>query len=144
MLIICLITFLSFISCSRETEPLNFGTDICEHCKMTIMDKKFGGEIITGKGKIYKFDALECQVKFELENFSDERIESYAINFYVPGELINTANSSFVISDNISSPMGGNLGAFSNRSEAKKFIKENGGEIYDLNSLKKKFNKTIN
>ena len=28
------------------------------------MDPKFGGEVITKKGKIYKFDDLHCMVSF--------------------------------------------------------------------------------
>ncbi|MCX8489678.1 MAG: hypothetical protein ORN54_01270 [Cyclobacteriaceae bacterium] len=41
---------LLFISCSTEPEPLVYGTDICHFCKMTLMDKKFGAELVTKKG----------------------------------------------------------------------------------------------
>ena len=44
------ILFLS--SCSAKPEPFNYGKDICADCSMTIMDPKFGAQIITDKGKI--------------------------------------------------------------------------------------------
>ena len=33
-------------------------------CKMTLVDKKFGAEVVTKKGKVYKFDDLNCMIKF--------------------------------------------------------------------------------
>jgi len=39
--------------CTVEPEPLVYGADICHTCKMTLMDPKFGAEIITKNGKPY-------------------------------------------------------------------------------------------
>ncbi len=33
---------------------------------MLITDNKYGAELITTKGKIYKFDSMECLVEFSL------------------------------------------------------------------------------
>jgi len=55
---------LLFISCSTKPQPIQYGKDVCDHCKMTIVDQKFGGEIVTKKGKAYKFDDLICMAKF--------------------------------------------------------------------------------
>jgi copper chaperone NosL len=53
-----LISILSFVaifllsSCSeKEVEPIHFGKDQCELCKMGIEDAKFGTELITEKRK---------------------------------------------------------------------------------------------
>ena len=37
--------------CNPKPEKITFGKDNCAECKMTIMDPKFGGEIVTKKGK---------------------------------------------------------------------------------------------
>ena len=51
-------------SCSTEPEQLQYGTDACHFCKMTLMDKKFGAELVTTKGKVYKFDDLSCFINY--------------------------------------------------------------------------------
>lgn len=138
--------FISFliISCSKEVVPINFGTDMCDHCMMTIVDKKFGGEIMSDKGKPYKFDAIECMIEYEAEKFSSDKsgsISSYTIDILNPGELIKTDIAYFVFSESIKSPMSGNLASYSSKSEAEIFIKENGGNLYDWNTLKENFTK---
>ena len=45
-----------FMSCNTKPEPFAIGKDNCSFCKMGIIDPRFGGEMITKKGKIYKFD----------------------------------------------------------------------------------------
>jgi copper chaperone NosL len=55
---------LLFISCSKVPEKINYGEDHCMNCEMTIMDKRYGAEIVTVKGKVYKFDSVECLVEF--------------------------------------------------------------------------------
>lgn len=51
-------------SCTTGPEPIRYGQDNCHHCQMTLMDKRFGAEIVTDKGKVYKFDDLNCLVNF--------------------------------------------------------------------------------
>jgi copper chaperone NosL len=48
MISIILITVL-FLSCSNDPQPLQYGKDACYACKMTLVDKKFGAEIVTKK-----------------------------------------------------------------------------------------------
>ncbi|MBK6827600.1 MAG: hypothetical protein IPG86_12340, partial [Chitinophagaceae bacterium] len=52
------------LSCSTKPEPFKPGTDNCHFCKMGITDTRFGGELITKKGKMYKFDDLICLARF--------------------------------------------------------------------------------
>jgi len=48
---IALIAGLFLTSCTPKPEKIAFGKDNCAECKMPIMDPKFGGEIVTKKGK---------------------------------------------------------------------------------------------
>jgi copper chaperone NosL len=52
------------IACSIKPEPLQFGMDACYTCKMTLMDNKYGAELVTRKGKVYKFDDINCMLNF--------------------------------------------------------------------------------
>ncbi len=59
-----LLTSIFLLSCKAEPEPLHYGKDACHACKMTLMDKKFGSELVTKKGKVYKFDDTNCMLNF--------------------------------------------------------------------------------
>ena len=51
-------------SCSVEPQAIAIGKDLCDECHMTIMDPKFGGEVVTKKGKVFKFDDVHCLIRF--------------------------------------------------------------------------------
>jgi copper chaperone NosL len=132
-----LIAFLGIIflmSCTTETEPINYGKDNCQFCKMTIMDNKYGCEVVTQKGKVFKFDDVSCMIKYI--NISEQTPKEYAqivVNSYdKPANLVDVNQLFFVVSPNFASPMMGHVAAFSTEkdSEAKK---------YSWNELVKKF-----
>lgn len=113
-------------ACSTKPEPLVYGDDACHTCKMTLMDNRFGGEIVTQKGKIYKFDDVNCLVNFiSTENISHENMAHVLIvDFAMPGELIDAKNAFYIKSPHIKSPMVSNIAAFGNDGELKKHNKE--------------------
>jgi copper chaperone NosL len=117
---------LLFISCSTEPEPLVYGTDICHFCKMTLMDKKFGAELVTQKGKVYKFDDMNCFLNFynsgyePVEDFKHKLVVDYAN----PSKLIDATNSFYLKSAAIRSPMNGEVAAFESKESMDTFKKE--------------------
>ena len=132
--IIILISVILF-SCNSKPEPINYGVDGCYYCKMTIVDKVHGAEIVTTKGKIYKFDATECMINF-MDTFDTSQIKWYMSNNYTsPEELIDATKATFLISKNIPSPMGAYLSAFKTKEEAQKFQNEKKGDLYNWNQL---------
>jgi copper chaperone NosL len=117
-------TFLS--GCKPKPEQIAFGKDNCAECKMTIVDPKFGAEIVTNKGKIYKFDDTHCIASF----LDQRRIELSEINqtlfvlYDKPGEFVNVKAVEFVVSSQLKSPMGGNAAAFMTVQDAQKKSQE--------------------
>ena len=107
---------LSLSSCSTEPQAIRIGQDNCDFCKMTISDNRFGAEIVTKKGKVYKFDDNHCVVSFLNANkIKKQDIAGvYFTNFSSPNELINIDNAYFLHSPGLKSPMNGNIAAFSN------------------------------
>src|SRR5690554_1780326 len=103
--------FLIMFGCKIKPEPIVFGEDHCSYCKMSIADPKFGAELVTNKGKIYKFDAMECMVPYIEEN-QGEFAFIMGIAHDKPGSLVSVDSLHFVISEHINSPMGGNIGGF--------------------------------
>ncbi|MFA7273952.1 MAG: nitrous oxide reductase accessory protein NosL [Crocinitomicaceae bacterium] len=111
-----------FLSCSvSEPEPLKINKDRCDHCEMTISDGRFGGEVITVKGRIYKFDDLFCLLNYIREN-KRVKFAGYFINDYAKNnQLIDAQKASFVVSKALKSPMGGNTAAFESAKTADEF-----------------------
>lgn len=131
LFIICL----SIFGCQTGPQPIEYGVDGCHFCKMTIVDKIHAAEIVTQKGKVYKFDASECMVNF-IKEFDTSQIAHYLSNNYLEAEsLIDATQATFLISENIPSPMGAYLSAFKSNEDALNIQKEKGGTIYSWSEL---------
>ena len=113
---------LLFAGCKPTPEKIYMGKDQCAECKMTIVDPKFGGEIVTRKGRIFKFDDAHCQAAF-LERRGVELSDIHKTLFVdYEGEhgFIEVKDVEFVISRSFKSPMGGNAAAFKGKDAARK------------------------
>lgn len=126
--------------CSKGPQPLNFGTDQCEHCRMTISDKKFGAEIVNDKGKAFKFDAAECMIKYlTSENTDENNYMLLVIDYNQPETLIDAKSAAYIVSPLIKSPMGEDLAAFKSKKDAEEELnKIKNGNIYTWDEIKNK------
>ncbi|MEP7263489.1 MAG: nitrous oxide reductase accessory protein NosL [Bacteroidota bacterium] len=133
MVAACMLPLL-IVSCNNGVKPINYGKDNCNHCKMTIVDRKFAAEIISNKGKIYKMDDLICAKGFISEQLipANEIKQVYVNNYSGTGELFEIKSMTIVHNALLQSPMGGSMAAFTSKTEAEKYIQENGGEIISL------------
>lgn len=122
---------LLFNSCSSMPEPFSYGIDDCYSCKMGIIDKKYGGEIITKKRKAYKFDDVICMVRFLKSGaIKEEEIkQTLVIDFERENNFVNVDNASFLISNELKTPMSSNMGAFATEEAAKKFKTGKEGQL---------------
>lgn len=122
-------------SCSNEPEPIVYGSDQCAFCKMTIVSKAHSAQMVTKKGKQIKYDAIECMVHDNLQNYDESEIAIMLVaNYEDPGSMIPAQEASFIIDEKINSPMGANLAAIKKDSNQQEF-----SELYTWNELKKHF-----
>ncbi len=116
-------------ACTPKAEKISYGKDNCAECKMTIMDPKFGGEIVTTKGMVFKFDDTHCVAVFlerrgvELSDIHETLFSSYE----APHDFIKVQHAEFVVSSSFKSPMGGNAAAFKNKNTAENKSREIAG-----------------
>lgn len=115
--------------------PMAIGKDACHFCKMTIMDKKYGLELVTAKGLVQKFDDVACGLKYAKEH-KGSGDKFYVINYHSTG-FIDATTARFVKSDKIQSPMSSGIAAYATEAEAKAAQKSFGGEIYSWESIQK-------
>lgn len=101
-------------SCNVGPEPIKLGTDNCHFCKMTISDAHYGAELVTKKGRTYKFDDTYCLLSFlKTREVSREVKNIYLVDF--DSHSLKEASSLFLLkSEELKTPMGGNVAAFTN------------------------------
>ena len=115
---------------------MNYGSDACHYCDMTIVDKQHASQLVTSKGKAYKYDAIECMVHSLQDEFVDTEMAHYLVaDFRQPGELIDAKKTSFLVSEKLQSPMGANLSAFINEAAGKKAQEEFTGKTYSWEAI---------
>lgn len=119
----------SLTSCKVEPEPIVYGTDNCQVCKMTMMDKRFGAEIVTRKGKVYKFDDVNCMMQFLHSGEVGDRDIQYklVIDYAQPGKLIPAGEAFYIKSAQVKSPMASQVAAFESNESHKEFKKQLNG-----------------
>lgn len=134
-----LIPLLTALVACAPTDPVPFkvGKDGCDHCKMTIMSNLYGMELITEKGKIYKFDDISCAVSFYKKQ-TDAGIRIFVAD-HESGNLISAETANYVKSDQNRTPMNSMVVAFASEEKAKAFQKKKGGDIFTWNSVKDMF-----
>ncbi len=127
--------FLFFItlllsSCSVGPKPIAFGTDHCDYCAMTISDNRFGAELVTKKGRVYKFDDLHCLKGFiNDKTIINTNIHSlWVVDFSMPGNLTNAENCFLLHNDKLQSPMGSNTAAFASQDSLDTYFSKYEGD----------------
>ena len=124
-------------SCSAQPEPFKYGKDVCHTCKMGIVDPKSGSEIITSKGKVYKFDDVICMSRFLKSGAVEEKDikQTVVINFEKQNDFLDINKSFFVVAPEVRSPMGSNAAAFINKEAAEKFNQNKTGLVFSWQEL---------
>ena len=128
---LCLFALVGACANSDPT-PINYGQDSCDLCRMNIVDRRYGSELVTRQGKVYRFDAIECLAGFIIEEtVAPEDFGTIWVTHYgAPGDLADGKIAAYLISPELRSPMGMNLTAFANLANVTSAQKQYGGEIF--------------
>jgi len=132
-----LVTALLLQSCNTGPEAIVTGRDNCYFCKMTITDIKYGAEIVTKKGKAYKFDDVHCTLAFLHSKMMEEKDikDIYLVDFAGDHSLVKTGESFLLQGEAIHGPMNGNVIAFKNEDSLKEMAVQLKGEAMSWDKL---------
>lgn len=120
---------------NKGPEPINLNKDNCDFCQMTIAEEKFSCELITVKGRVYKFDDLSCLLEYKTAN-PDPAVRSiYVADFLTPGSLLEQEKAFFIRGEEIDSPMGGGIAAFSDKNTAMEYAGKFNAQLTDWSAL---------
>jgi copper chaperone NosL len=127
-----------FVSCSKEPVPIRFNEDQCAYCQMIISDQRYGTELITTKGKIYKFDSIECLAAYIIEEKkgTNDLQSIWTIDFKYPEKFIDATKAWYLHSDLLKSPMGLNLSSFTEKNAAENAKNVFPGELIRWDEVK--------
>ena len=124
--LIALIPLLILAACSADPRPIVLGQDACHHCKMTLMDPKYGAELVTEKGKIFIFDDVNCMLGYmDSEEGKSQTFKHVLVMDYLnPGTLID---ANYLKSPEFKTPMASEVVAFPDYQLLKEYKAKNGG-----------------
>ncbi|MFT5886709.1 MAG: copper chaperone NosL [Arcticibacterium sp.] len=126
-------------SCSIQSQEITYGKDACHFCKMNIVDQQHASEIVSKKGKVFKYDSIECLLQDE-ENNQTEKVALYLVmDYYKPNSFIDASKAIFLISENVPSPMGAYLSALSSKESADKLQADERGNLYTWEEIQNQF-----
>ena len=95
--------------CATGPTPIHYGSDACEHCRMVIAEPRFAVELVTSKGKVLKFDAIECAAAYAAHEDAPDDLTAW---IHLPEDMetwVSAENARFLQSAEIRSPMGAGL-----------------------------------
>lgn len=110
---------------------IHYGDDQCDYCRMNITHKSFGSQLVSSKGKAFKFDSIECLAAYTINAEAGAVTDAtiWVADFNNPGTFIQASASAIVLSEQQSSPMGLGIVGFSTVSDATTFAEQKGGRI---------------
>ena len=123
------------LSCQLGPKEIAYGEQSCHFCRMTIVDKQHAAQFVNDKGKTYNFDATECLINY-LSGVDEDAIGMLLVtNYNEPESLIEASSATFIISEDLPSPMGANLTATATRDEAVALLQNKDGKLYTWDEL---------
>lgn len=121
--------FTTIIACSKSgPQEIAIGKDQCENCKMTITDAKYATQMITEKGRVYKFDDIKCMQDYEMSSKDAATAKTYVADF-PSGQFFDSSRANFITGGSIKSPMNGNTQAYKDKAAAEKAAAELGASL---------------
>jgi copper chaperone NosL len=137
-LILFVCSLIGLVGCKRQFDPINYGHESCAYCSMTIMDKRFAAEILTGKGRAIKFDDFGCLLRYVQEQHLNDPEAMIFVADYNDrnGSFLDAHKAIYLHSERLKSPMGGNYAASSTMAFATKLNETLKGELLNWDKLK--------
>lgn len=134
---VALLFTIFYSSCNIQPQPIAAGKTNCDFCKMTIMDLKFATELITTKGKIYKFDDAHCLVAYLKSGIIDKKDikETYFTDYKDANKFIPASAAFLLASEALHSPMNGNIAAFATEEERNNLHAQINGDTISWDKL---------
>lgn len=126
------------VSCSKGPKPINYGSEECVFCKMTILDRHFACQLVNTKTKAYNFDDITCLLGFlQAGSLAEKDIAGlYVADYTGKNDLMPAEKMFYVESEAFHSPMSGNTAAFTHQDSALAYVEKLKGRAVQWKQLR--------
>jgi copper chaperone NosL len=101
---------LFFASCSSGPREIQWKKDACEFCKMTLMDNRYGAQLVNRNGKAFVFDDIICLSGYlDAGNIPKEKVRCIYFVDFTTSALLPAGEALIVKSESFRSPMSSHL-----------------------------------
>ena len=120
-----------------EPRPLAWGVDACAHCHMGLVEEAYGTEAVSGTGKAWVFDSVECLAAWLHDDPDAAAVVSvWVTDFANPGTLVSGEEAFYLRSPTLTSPMGMGLTAFARAEDRDGARTAFGGDALDWSEVR--------
>jgi len=107
------------------------GSDLCEHCHMTVADPRFVSQLVTTTGKVLVYDDAGCLATAlnDAVVAGDQVRSLWVTDFLSPAGLLEAPDAWFVRAPTLSTPMASGLAAVGTAAQADSLAAVLGGEV---------------
>ena len=119
-------------------EEVYINEDSCAFCKMLISDIRFSAQLLSPEQETKKFDDVVCLLNY-LATQSQSGEEAIYVHLFQQKGWTKAQSATYLVSENISTPMGSGICAFLDRGEAEYAKETYGGRILTWKELLSEF-----
>lgn len=135
-LLLGLAMLFTIISCGqKEPQPIKLNSDSCDFCKMTIANAQYAAQLITDKGRVYRFDDLTCMIQYTKENNGLPNARLFINDYLQANVFVSVEEANFLKGGIIHGPMGGKVVGFSKKTDAQNYESKLQAESIDWATL---------
>jgi copper chaperone NosL len=116
-------------ACASGGPPVvHYGEENCAECRMTIDDPRFGASVVTTRGKVLKFDSVECAASYLAAADPGTIREAWVSDYRNPGTFVRAETAAYLKTTAVGSPMGAGILAVASAQDVAALQREIGGE----------------
>jgi copper chaperone NosL len=141
ILLLLTLLLLTISACGSNTsaEPtpptIHYGEDICEFCNMIINEERHAAAYITKDGQGHIFDEVGNMLQGLLKNQDIPDVTAFFVHDYEQQNWLRAETAYYVLSPELSTPMGSGLVALTSSEQAKTLATEVQGQVFTFEEL---------
>ncbi len=140
--LLLLLSVVILVACQSQVDlsqppEIHFGEDLCEECGMIISEPRFAAAYYTTNGDAWRFDDIGGMAVHHSEHQED--VTQFWVHDYDTEEWIIADQAYFVISDQLHTPMGYGIVAFSDQARAQKMAADNNAMLMTFDAIMDSF-----
>jgi copper chaperone NosL len=116
-----------------QPPEIRYGEDACDECNMIINEPRFAAAYYTADGTARRFDDIADMCAYHLAH--EEEVARFWVHDYETEEWLRAEEATFVIGDDVYTPMASGVVAFGQAAAAERFASEVDGMVFSFDHL---------